>query len=154
MKVTPAETLLVGPLLGAATALLGAWLGPLISSSSEERRFRRQCRTETYVRWLQFTENLGTMAFAPGADFAATFLPKLHDIKVEIDLVASRAVATAVQEYINVIDRGLSAAQQAIAGLPNDPNQLAYASGVAFGRAMEEPRGRVLEAMRRDLGFE
>jgi hypothetical protein len=51
MTVTPVETLLIAPILGAATALLGAWLSPQITARSEDRRFRRQKRTEVYVNW-------------------------------------------------------------------------------------------------------
>ncbi len=154
MKVTPAEALLIGPILGAASALLGAWLSPQIASRSEARRFRREKRTEVYVKWLQFTENLATWAFQPGADFAQTFLPKLHDMKAEIDLVCSHSVSATVQQYIDDLDPALEAIDQATRGLPNDPHQLAYVAGVTFGRTMEEPRGRVLNAMRKDLGFE
>jgi len=134
--------------------LLGAWLSPQIASRSEARRFRREKRTEVYVKWLQFTENLATWAFQPGADFAQTFLPKLHDMKAEIDLVCSHSVSATVQQYIDDLDPALEAIDQATRGLPNDPHQLAYVAGVTFGRTMEEPRGRVLNAMRKDLGFE
>ncbi len=120
MKVTPAEALLIGPILGAASALLGAWLSPQIASRSEARRFRREKRTEVYV----------------------------------IDLVCSHSVSATVQQYIDDLDPALEAIDQATRGLPNDPHQLAYVAGVTFGRTMEEPRGRVLNAMRKDLGFE
>jgi hypothetical protein len=153
MKITSAEILIVGPLLGAASALLGAWLGPLASANLEERRYRRQLRTEVYTKWLQFTENLATWALEPGADFVQTFLPKLHDMQAEVTLVSSRSVSRAMQDYIDRLDPGLEAVLQSTSGL-SDPHQIAYAAGVAFGRVMEEPRRKVLNAMRTDLGFE
>jgi hypothetical protein len=75
-------------------------------------------------------------------------------MKAEIDLVSSRSVSVSVQQYIDELDSALTAVEQAVRGLPNDPHQLAYVAGVTFGRATEKPRSRVLNAMRKDLGFE
>jgi hypothetical protein len=111
-----------------------------------------EARRTAYRNWLQFTENLGTWSFAPGAD-PARFLERLHDAKAELDLVASTPVLDAVQHYIDSLEVGLAAIQEATQGVTDRQDQM-HRAGAAFGRAMEEPDRRVRQAMRNDIGVD
>jgi hypothetical protein len=116
-----------------------------VASSEVDRK------QEAYTRWLQFTENLMTWAYEPGADLS-TWMHQLHDTKAELDYVASPSVKRAVQEYIDNIPVGMAAFQQA-ASQTDNWNQQKLDGGAAFGQAMNPYRERMIHAMREDTGY-
>src|SRR6266545_5300388 len=109
-------------------------------------------KQEAYTRWLQFTENIATWSYEPGAD-AATWRRELHDVKSAVDLVASPAVAREVQIFIDNIGLGMDAVERAITEV-TDLNEAGWVSGVAFGQAMRPYRERMIQAMREDTGLD
>jgi hypothetical protein len=108
-------------------------------------------KQEAYRRWLQFTENVATWAYEPGADLSK-WMRQLHDTKAELDYVASPNVKRAMQEYIDNLDVGMAAFQQA-ASRTSDWDQQKLDGGAAFGQAMHHYRERMIQAMREDTGY-
>jgi hypothetical protein len=143
----------VAAVVGPITTLAGTLGGIGLTQRYQHGRELRDAKRVAYVRWVQFAENLGTWVFQPGADFGA-FLQGLHDRMAELDLVASPRVRQAVREYFDALgpvnEQIAAAAEQFDPRVP--PQEHATAIGRIF-RAMDPPRDRVLEAMRRDLGF-
>jgi hypothetical protein len=146
-------TQVITSLITAGAALGGVALGAL-QARREDRREKRNVRISAYSEWLRFSENLGTWAYKPGAD-PLEWRRQLQDRKVELDLVASRAVTSAVQRYIDQLDRGMEAIVGTLArrNAYSDEDEAASAAGAAFGRAMRDQRSQVINAMKGDLGL-
>jgi hypothetical protein len=96
-------------------------------------------------------ENWGTWAFREGAN-PVEFLTEVHNLMAEVDLVGSKAVRHAIGHYVGDLEKAMET-------MPTDPDENASVeeraamAGLAYGQAMAEARERVIQAMRRDIGY-
>jgi len=138
--------------LPPVSALGGVWLTSRLQAEREARAELRRIKREVYVRWLQFTENAGTWAFAgtPWSEWQR----QLHDLQAQLDLVASDAVRAAIRGYFDRLPAAAAALEVVAQQQDLSEQEAASAMGVVYGTTMEPHRENVLQVMRQELGIE
>lgn len=144
----------VAAIVGSCTTLLAGFGGVWVTQRFAVGRELREAKRSVYVRWIQFAENIGIWAFQPGAHFG-DFLERLHNAKSELDLVGSRRITDAVQQYLDALDTVNEEIQRRVEELGPEvpPQQQVVVIGQVF-RKLEPHRRHVLTAMKHDLGYE
>lgn len=139
--------------VGVLSTLAGVWLTSHLEGEREKRRALRASRTDVYLRWLRWSQKAMTWALQ-GRDGQQRY-EEHQDLRVEIDLVASRGVRDALDAYSRESVKGATMVGEALqASLPNSgysEEEAVMRADTEYAEFMSEPRSVVLEAMRADL---